>query len=74
MQAERRRGGEPGSERQGEYDVVSQWCAHCGDAVPVEEWHPVVTARDDDGDVEIHDFCEESCRDAWAADRETREE
>jgi hypothetical protein len=46
-------------------DVMTEQCSQCGDAVPSDEWHPVATERDDDGRVEIHDFCSEGCRSAW---------
>jgi len=62
----------PRSERNGprsEHESVSRQCSHCGDDVPAEEWHPVATARDDDGDVEIYAFCNEACRSAWERER-----
>lgn len=49
---------------------MSDLCVECGVPVPVEEWHPVATVRDDDGDVLIRDFCSEQCLSAWEADRD----
>ena len=46
-------------------NATSEQCSQCGDAIPSDEWHPVATERDDDGRVEIHDFCSEGCRSAW---------
>ncbi len=45
--------------------AMTDECARCGAAVPADEWHPVATVRDDDGTVEIYDFCSEACRSAW---------
>ena len=56
--------------RRSERDGMSQQCSYCGDDVPGEEWHPVTTVRDDDGDVEIHTFCSEACRAAWEDGRD----
>lgn len=48
---------------------MTENCSQCGDAIPAEEWHPVVTRRPDDETVEIHDFCDEACRTAWKAEQ-----
>ncbi|MFC4449779.1 DUF7576 family protein [Halorussus aquaticus] len=48
---------------------MSDECARCGVVVPSGEWHPVKTVRDDEGRVEIYDFCGEACRSAWLAER-----
>lgn len=44
---------------------MSKQCAHCGEEITTDEWYPVATERDDDGEIEIYDFCCESCRAAW---------
>ena len=65
--------GEPGRStsdgRPTDSDAVSDRCAYCDGPVPTEEWHPVATVRDDDGAVEIYDFCNETCRTAWESER-----
>jgi hypothetical protein len=50
------------------FDAMSGACAECGDPIPSDEWHPVATRRDEDGEIEIFDFCGESCRSAWRTD------
>jgi hypothetical protein len=52
---------------------MSDRCAHCDDRIPSEKWHPVATVRDDEGAVEIHDFCSEPCRAAWQSERAVEE-
>ncbi|MFC7080646.1 DUF7576 family protein [Halorussus caseinilyticus] len=47
---------------------MTETCIRCGDAIPSDEWHPVATVRDEDGEVEIYDFCSEACRTAWQSD------
>jgi tellurite resistance-related uncharacterized protein len=49
-------------------DRMSDECSHCGDAVPTEDWHPVATVRTDDGELEVHLFCSETCQSSWNAD------
>ncbi|WP_168216223.1 DUF7576 family protein [Halorussus halobius] len=49
---------------------MSQRCSHCGRPIPSDEWHPVATVRDGDGEFEIHDFCGSDCRAAWERGRE----
>ncbi|WP_115862313.1 DUF7576 family protein [Halorussus litoreus] len=63
----------PRSERNGlrsEHESVNRQCSYCGEDVPAEEWHPVATVRDADGDIDIHAFCNEACRSAWERERE----
>lgn len=48
---------------------MTEPCTHCDCDVPAEEWHPVATVRNDDGTVEIYDFCSERCRSAWKSER-----
>lgn len=40
-------------------------CAYCGDHSELDEWQPVVTRTDDDGELQIYSFCDETCRAAW---------
>lgn len=51
-------------------DAVSRWCDYCDGPIATDEWHPVVTRRDDDGNVEIYAFCDESCRKRWERERD----
>lgn len=39
-------------------------CANCGEPVDMENWHPVVTRREN-GDFRVYAFCDEDCRDEW---------
>ncbi|WP_435362182.1 DUF7576 family protein [Haloarchaeobius sp. DFWS5] len=41
-------------------------CSTCGADVPLDEWHPTVAIREDEGDdsLTIHQFCSEECREA----------
>lgn len=57
-------------DRKSGQDCMSQQCSHCDDSVPAEDWHPVATVRNDEGEIEIHLFCSETCRSAWKADRD----
>jgi len=52
-----------------ESEAMSDRCTNCDGRIPAEEWHPVTTVRDDDGEVEIYAFCSEPCRTAWQAER-----
>jgi len=61
--------GDPSIGLRSEHESVNRQCSHCGEDVPTEEWHPVATARDDDGDVDIYAFCDEACRSAWKRER-----
>ena len=56
--------------RPSEPEDMSQRCWYCDDSVPTDEWHPVVTVRNDDGEVEVLPFCNDECRSGWSADRE----
>ncbi|WP_449272309.1 DUF7576 family protein [Halorussus salinisoli] len=51
-------------------DYMTDRCTRCGDDITLEEWHPVATVRDDDGTVQIYDFCCEACRTAWQDERD----
>ncbi|USZ68791.1 DUF2116 family Zn-ribbon domain-containing protein [Halorussus salilacus] len=44
-------------------------CDYCGGPIAADEWHPVVTRRDD-GELEIYAFCDETCREEWERDRD----
>ncbi|UPV73574.1 hypothetical protein M0R89_13620 [Halorussus limi] len=57
------------SGRPTEGDAMSDRCTYCDGPVSAEEWHPVATVRDDDGTVEIYDFCSENCLTAWQSER-----
>jgi hypothetical protein len=48
---------------------MSDRCTNCDGRIPAEEWHPVATVRDDDGEIEIYAFCSESCQTAWQSER-----
>lgn len=52
-----------------EGDAMSDRCTNCDGRIPAEEWHPVATVRDDDGEIEIYAFCSESCQTAWQSER-----
>ena len=47
---------------------MTEPCAACGDPVPADEWHPVATDRDEDGEMKIYAFCSEACRSSWQTD------
>jgi hypothetical protein len=49
---------------------MSHGCAHCDGSITAENWHPVTTVRDDEGEVEVHAFCCADCRAAWRAERD----
>jgi hypothetical protein len=58
----------PGS-TEGGVDTEQDRCDHCGDPIDTDDWHPVATRRDDDGRIQIRDFCCDDCRDAWLRER-----
>lgn len=43
-------------------------CANCGDCIAVDEWHPLDTDRDADGELVLVSFCTEACHEAWLRD------
>ena len=45
-----------------------EYCATCGATLPKDEWCPVITETDPTGDLVVRSFCDEACKDAWAAD------
>ncbi|WP_134672009.1 DUF7576 family protein [Halorussus marinus] len=51
-------------------DSASIGCHCCGDPIDTDDWHPVATRRDEDGRIQIHDFCCEDCRSAWVRERD----
>lgn len=42
-------------------------CANCGDRLQLNEWCPVVTRTDGDGNLQLYSFCDEECMAAWEA-------
>ncbi|WP_425492995.1 DUF7576 family protein [Natrinema amylolyticum] len=40
-------------------------CATCGATLPNDEWCPIVTETDAEGDLVIRSFCDEACKNAW---------
>lgn len=40
-------------------------CAACGATIPADEWCPVVTDTDADGNLVIRSFCDRECKNAW---------
>ncbi|UPV99622.1 hypothetical protein M0R88_13995 [Halorussus gelatinilyticus] len=58
----------PTDSRATESDAMNERCTYCDGRIPAEEWHPVATVRDDDGDVEIYAFCSEPCRTSWRSE------
>lgn len=40
-------------------------CAYCGDRFDRDVWYPVVTRRDEAGELQVYSFCDESCQAAW---------
>jgi len=51
-------------------DAAQDRCDHCGGPIDTDDWHPVATRRDDDGRIQIRDFCCDDCRDAWLGERD----
>lgn len=47
---------------------ICDYCAQCGDLIDDEEWHPVETEVDENGDVAWYTFCDGKCQTAWTAD------
>lgn len=41
-------------------------CAACGAALPSDEWCPIDTDTDADGELVIRSFCDEACKNTWA--------
>lgn len=39
-------------------------CATCGAALP-DEWCPIVTETDAEGELVIRSFCDEACKNTW---------
>lgn len=44
-------------------------CAHCGDQLNEDDWHPVVTETQENGETVLRSFCDEECKTAWEADK-----
>lgn len=47
-------------------DRVFTECATCGASFERDERYPARADRDDDGNVQIHSFCDEDCLAEWA--------
>lgn len=45
--------------------TTTKTCAYCGAAINTNEWYPVTTGSDEDGNLQIYSFCGESCRNEW---------
>lgn len=58
-----------GRSREVTAEAVSKWCDYCGGPVATDEWYPAATRHDDDGNVEIYGFCDETCREQWESER-----
>ena len=43
-------------------------CDHCGAAFDLGVSYPVAVEDTPDGGVELYSFCDEHCKQAWAAD------
>lgn len=43
-------------------------CAYCGMTLPKEEWCPMVTDADADGELVVRSFCDDACKEAWIED------
>lgn len=40
-------------------------CTACGAEIDPTEWYPTATTWDEDGDLIIHEFCGDECRENW---------
>jgi hypothetical protein len=47
---------------------VFEACAQCGESFARGVRYPVVVLHDPSGDVRLHTFCDERCRQAWEAE------
>lgn len=43
-------------------------CVHCGDQLSEDDWHPVVTEAQENGETVLRSFCDVECKTAWEAD------
>lgn len=48
-------------------------CAQCRAPLPQETWCPTATERDQDGELAVYTFCDETCKAAWEDTRDTRD-
>lgn len=44
---------------------LARTCANCGDRLELDEWCPVVTRTDDEGNLQLYSFCDEDCMVSW---------
>lgn len=44
---------------------LTRTCANCGDRLELDEWCPVVTRTDGEGNLQLYSFCDEACMVAW---------
>ncbi|MFD1585788.1 hypothetical protein ACFR9U_02240 [Halorientalis brevis] len=42
-------------------------CHCCGSAIDTSDWYPIVTAKDERGNVALYAFCDKQCRETWRA-------
>lgn len=43
-------------------------CAHCGGPLGDDDWHPVVSESQENGEPVLRSFCDEACKTAWEID------
>lgn len=51
-------------------DAPGVSCVVCDAEVDTAEWYPVTQERDEDGNLHIHPFCSEACRDEWLEEQD----
>lgn len=51
--------------RTGRGPDTADTCDVCGTPIESEEWHPIASEWDMDGEFCLYLFCSEECRDAW---------
>lgn len=49
-------------------ETTFETCDYCGGSFEYDVSYPVVTCRDESGDVELYSFCDEECQQAWEAE------
>ena len=50
-------------------DASETHCEQCGDPIETNEWYPVTSDRDEDGSLQLYQFCTEDCQSAWLDER-----
>lgn len=43
-------------------------CSHCGVPFRSDVRYPVTVRKDDEGDLQIHSFCDSDCQEAWVVE------